>query len=441
MASELFDAARRVVDVALKGGAKEARASAYRNRDVDVQWRDGRVEKVSEATTRGVSFQLYVDGRYVALSTSDLRPEALQKFALDGVQMARAITADPFRVLPDKALYAGRTTVNLDLVDPAVDTLDAGARRSMAKALEDAARSVKGADAILSVSTGVAASHAWLARVSSNGFEGEREATDVSLWADVSVKDPDGRRPEDGLSARARYLGDLPPAAELGSASTERALAAIGSKKAESKVMTMVVENRVASRLVGALLGAMTARALQQKQSFLDGKLNSAIASKLLTMIDDPFLPKGLASRAFDGEGISAKKFAVIDGGILKTFYVDDYYGRKLKMAPTTAGSSNLVFLGGKGTQSDLLKSVKDGVLVTGFLGGNTNPTTGDYSLGVQGFRVRDGKRGEPIAETNISGNLLALWQKLIAVGADPYPYGSTKTPTMVFDAVQFAGS
>jgi PmbA protein len=88
-----------------------------------------------------------------------------------------------------------------------------------------------------------------------------------------------------------------------------------------------------------------------------------------------------------------------------------------------------------------LLKSVKDGVLVTSFLGGNSNSTTGDYSFGVQGFRVRDGARAEAVSEMNVSGNQLGLWKRLSAVGNDPYAYSATRTPTLVFDGVQFAGT
>ena len=83
---------------------------------------------------------------------------------------------------------------------------------------------------------------------------------------------------------------------------------------------------------------------------------------------------------------------------------------------------------------------MKEGILVTGFLGGNSNGLTGDFSLGVQGFRVRGGKIAEPVGEMNISGNHLDLWKKLSAVGNDPYPYSSMKTPTLVFEGVQFAG-
>ena len=86
------------------------------------------------------------------------------------------------------------------------------------------------------------------------------------------------------------------------------------------------------------------------------------------------------------------------------------------------------------------LADLKDGILVTSFLGGNSNGTTGDFSLGVQGFRVRAGAIAEPVGEMNISGNHLDFWKKLAAVGNDPYPYSTMKTPTLVFEGVQFAG-
>jgi len=77
---------------------------------------------------------------------------------------------------------------------------------------------------------------------------------------------------------------------------------------------------------------------------------------------------------------------------------------------------------------------------VTGFIGGNSNGTTGDYSLGVQGFMIRAGAKAEPIGEMNIAGNMLDLLKRLAAVGNDPWPYSQNRTPTLVFEGVQFAG-
>ena len=80
-------------------------------------------------------------------------------------------------------------------------------------------------------------------------------------------------------------------------------------------------------------------------------------------------------------------------------------------------------------------------MLVTGFLGGNSNGTTGDFSLVVRGFAIRGGALAEPIGEMNVSGNHLELWRRLAAVGDDPYPYSALRTPTLVFEGVQLAGT
>jgi PmbA protein len=125
---------------------------------------------------------------------------------------------------------------------------------------------------------------------------------------------------------------------------------------------------------------------------------------------------------------------------VLRNYYIDTYYGKKLQMAPTTAGASNLLVALGDKDQAGLVKDLAEGILVTGFLGGNSNATTGDFSFGVQGFRIRSGQVAEPVAELNISGNHLDFWKRLVAVGNDPWPYSTYRTPTLVFEGVQFAG-
>lgn len=438
--SELLEIAKQAVSLALKKGANDASATASRSRDVEIGWRDGKVEKVSEATTRGLSIALYVDGRYSAVSTSDLRPDALDRFVEEAIAMAKTLAKDPARGLADPKLYAGRPKDDLQLADPAYGEYTADMRRARAKDLEDAARAVPGSASILSVSTNVSDSSSQSARVTSNGFEGEREGTSFWLSASVSCKDGDGRRPEASNSAGSRFWKDLPAAAEVGALATRRTLDTLGAKKIESAVLPIIVENRVAGRLVGALLGPLGGRALQQKQSFLEGQLGKTIGNKLLTVTDDPLIVRGFGSRLYDGDGIAARKMPVFEAGVLKSYYIDVYYGRKLQVAPTTGSSSNLVIPPGKKSLAELLKDTKEAVLVTGFLGGNSNSTTGDFSFGIQGFRVRKGERAEAIVEMNISGNQKDLWKKLSAIGSDPWPYSSVRTPSLVFDGIQIAG-
>jgi PmbA protein len=205
-------------------------------------------------------------------------------------------------------------------------------------------------------------------------------------------------------------------------------------------VVPVVVDPRAAGRLVGALFAALGASALQKKRSFLEGRLGQAVGSEWLDVEDDPFVVRGLGSRLWDGEGLAARRFPVFARGALASFYVDTYYGRKLGMAPTTARTSNLAWRPGDADRAGLVGRVGHGLLVTGFLGGNSNATTGDFSLGVQGFRIEGGRVAGPVGEMNVSGNHLDLWRRLAAVGDDPYPWSSLRTPTLVFDGVQVAG-
>ncbi len=437
---DLKDTARRAVELARTHGATEASATAGRMREVEVQWRDGRLEKVSEATTRGLSLQLYLDGRYSSVSTSDLRPEALDRFIADGLAMTRALARDEHRRLPDAELYAGRAALDLSIEDPRQGQLSAEERQRFARELEEGARSADTKGAILSVTTGFGDLFRESYRVTSNGFEGGARGTQFVASAEVSVQDPDGRRPEESDSGFARFFEDLPAANVLGRRAGERALGRIGATKGESAVLPMAVDHKVSGRLVSMLLGSMSGASIQQKRSFLEGREGEKVGSDLLTLKDEPHVKRGLGSRLFDGEGIAARELTLFEQGVLRSYFIDSYYGRKLQRRPTTSSPSNLAWTLGTKARAGLLEDLRDGILVTGFLGGNSSAVTGDFSLGVQGFRVRGGQLAEPVSEMNISGNQLDLWKRLVAVGADPYPFSSARTPSLVFEGVQFAG-
>ncbi len=437
----LVEIARQAAALAKRKGAGEASVGAYRARQVEVAWRDGRLEKVTEATTRGLGLELYVDGRYASVSTSDLRPEALDRFIGDAVALARSLTPDPHRQLPDPRLFEGQAEVDLDLVDPAYAAVDAPTRRQRAEALEVAARSVPGAGKIISVTTSVSDTSAESVLLHTNGFEGHKKGTDFWMGAEVAVQDPDGRRPEESAATGGRYFAALEPAEVVGRRAAERALSRVGAVKGASGLTTLVVDARAAGRLADFLLGPLSAASLQQKRSYMDGRLGQAVASPLLHLTDDPLVPRGFGSRRFDGEGLAARRFPVFEGGVLRSYYVDCYYGRKLGMAPTTMRVSNLSWGLGPHGRDRLVADAGEGVLVTSFLGGNSNGTTGDFSLGVSGFALRQGQVAEPVGEMNVSGNHLELWKRLSAVGNDPYPYSTLRPPTLVFDGVQLAGT
>ena len=438
---DMLAVAQSCITIAKGAGAKDAAARAYRVRDVSLDYRDGKVEKISESTTRGVNIQLYVDGRYSSASTSDLRPDALKSFITDSIALAKAISPDPFRALPDPALYKGQAAVDLQLEDPKYLGVTADEGRAVAKQMYEAARGVKGNEAILSITSSFSSNLVENWMVTSNGFSGSNRGTAFFVSTGVSAKDSDGRRPEEYDYAGSRFWTGVPNPAKVGVSAAQRTLMRLGSKKGETMAMNVIVDNRAAGRLVGMLAGPLSAGALQQKRSFLEGKLGQQVLSPLLSISDDPLVPKAFGSRKFDMEGIAAKPRVVIENGVLKSYYIDTYYGRKLKMDPTSASPSNLSWKLGSKAQSELLADAKEGLFITGFIGGNSNSGTGDFSVGVVGFRVRDGKIAEPLAEMNLSGNHLEFWKKLVALGNDPFPYSSLRTPTLVFENVSVAGT
>ena len=180
---------------------------------------------------------------------------------------------------------------------------------------------------------------------------------------------------------------------------------------------------------------------MQQKRSFLEGKVGQAVGSPELTLTDDPLVAKGFGSRLFDGEGIAARPLPDLREGRAAQLLHRHLLREEAPGGPHhRAASSNLLLALGEKDQAGLVAGIKDGILVTGFLGGNSNATTGDFSLGVQGFRIRGGQLAEPVSELNISGNHLDFWKRLVAVGNDPWPYSTLRTPTLVFEGVQFAG-
>jgi PmbA protein len=203
----------------------------------------------------------------------------------------------------------------------------------------------------------------------------------------------------------------------------------------------MLVDSRAAASLVSRLLGSANARSVQQGRSFWAKLVGEQAFSKVLTLADDPLIRRGLGSRHYDSEGISARVTPIVESGVVANLYVDTYYGRKAGLAPTTGSPSNVRVQTGRQSLEQLLTEVGTGIFVTSWLGGNADGTTGDFSLGLRGHVIENGRVGRPVGEMNVTGNLRALFSRLELVGNDPYPYSTTLAPSLVFAGVDFSGA
>jgi PmbA protein len=215
----------------------------------------------------------------------------------------------------------------------------------------------------------------------------------------------------------------------------------MGGKKIATTKLPIIIENRNVARVLYGLFDPMFAGNIQQKRSYLADKKGKSIGSKLLTIQDDPFITRGLGSKYYDGDGFPTRKRDLLTEGTINEFLVDWYYSRKLGWEPTSGSVSNVIIPPGIRNIEDIIKDLGRCILITGFIGGNSNSTTGDFSVGVIGKLFEKGRFVQNIAEMNIADNHLNFWNKLVEVANDPWIYNSqARLPSLVFDNVVVAG-
>ena len=435
---ERLELAKWAVHQAQEKGADNAAANIGKSRQIEVEFRNRKLDVLKESTKNALILSIYVGQRYSNSSTCDLRKDSLGKFIDEAIAMTKYLGKDEFRSLPDPKYYQGQQDKELFVFDSAYESFSSENRVRIAREIEDTALSQS--EKVVACGGYYTDSYNESVKVHSNGFAGSRRTTGFSVGLEVTVCDDKECRSNDFIFRTVRYLKNIPDHTKIAIAAVERAFSKIGQKKMDSGKYDMLVENRAGTRLLNALYGPMQARNIQQKNSCFEDKLGAKIGSDKLTIIDDPFIEYGLGSRLYDGEGMAVKKRVMIEKGVLKSFYIGNYYGKKLGWEPTIRSITNATFEYGTKSLDELIARMGTGILVTGFIGGNSNSSSGDFSYGIVGQYIENGKVVHPINEMNVSGNLLDLWPKLAEVGNDPYTFSSWRRPSMYFRDIEFSG-
>ncbi len=428
-----------VISRTLKAGANDCRVSLSKRRSVEINYRDRKPEVIKEATTRGLYLEVFVNNRYAGQSTPDFRNSTLESFITGLVASARIMEEDPYRTLPDPKYYEGRSDADLQTADPDYSSLTPEERHSMARAVEEACLS-KGGDKVISVEAGEYDESYEEYIKTSNGFEGSSNGTYCNIGASMTAQDAGDRRPTGYNYVGCRYRSDLPPLEEVGIEAARRTLDLMGGKKIPTMKTTVILENQGAGRVLNGLIGPMSASNIQQKRSFLAEKKGLPIGSRFLTIVDDPFIPRGLGSKSYDGDGFPARKRMLINEGVLDEFLVDWYYSRKLGWEPTSGSLSNIIIPPGKRSLPEIISDLNRCIVITDYIGGNSNSTTGDFSVGIIGKLYENGKFVRNVAEMNIADNHMNFWNRLVEVANDPWIYSQARFPSLVIDDVVVAG-
>lgn len=447
LSAEEIRIAETCLEKALAAGADKARVTLNKSLMELFGTLNGELDKVSHCLDRSMSVCLFVDGKYGTFSTNRLIESELDSFINRSVATVRMLAEDPCRDLPDPSRTAknAQTGRELDLYDPSYPTLTSDERLRMA--MDASIFKKREADGLISEEGEYSDSIFDSLVLDSDGLRCRHTETSFEYGVEMTVKDAGGNRFSGYWWDSTPRLKDL-NIKDCGETAFQRATAQIGPVAIPGGKYTMVVDSENSSRLVTPLTAALSAFSLQQKNSFLLDSLGKRIFPEWLDIWDRPLREGRTGSRLFDSEGVASKETPVIEKGVVKEYFVNTYMSNKMGIAPTIEDVMRPVlepcvapWLEKPSTmdRDGIMALVGDGVLVTGFNGGNSNSATGDFSFGVEGFLFKDGKIVHPVRETLITGNLLTLWGNLLAAGDDARACKSKLIPTLAFKDVDFS--
>ena len=289
--------------------------------------------------------------------------------------------------------------------------------------------------------------------INSKGLNLENKSNMLSAYVAPIIKV--GEDMHDGMGyVTANSLEEVDPK-KLAKDGINEAISRIGGKSIPSGKYKTIINNEAMVSMLSTFAGVFSGDAAQKGLSLLKDKEGEIIASKKVTLLDDPHLEDGLASVSFDDEGVATKKKDIIHEGKLvtllhnlKTAYKGNTKstGNGFKSSyASPVGVSPTNFYIQKGTKSfdELLEEVGEGLLITEFAGlhSGANAITGDFSLAAKGFYIKDGKKDFPVEQITVAGNFFDLLKNVVEVGSDlKFPMSSVGSPSIRVEGLSIAG-
>jgi len=438
-----------VLAKAKRGGATEADIIIADGETFSVQVRLGAVDRLTKAREKHLGLRVFVGKRSASTSTSDFTADSLNQLVAETCTLAKAVVEDQVSGLPAADQLAGAKP-DLDLYDPT--RLNTEQQIELAKRVEAAAMSM---DERVTNSEGgdFDSSSGRVVLGNSHGFLGEYQSSSFSMAVSPVATDPEtGTMQRDSWYAVQRKFAKLDSPEAVGLEAARRTVRKLGAKKVATQRVPVVFDSETAGSLMGNLCSAVSGYSLYKGASFLADQLDKSLAPEYVTVYDDGRVVGGLGSRPFDGEGLPTRKTTVVERGILKSYLLDTYSGRKLGLASTgnasrsvgenpSVGPTNFYLAPGTKTAQDIIKTVKQGLYVTDLIGFGINMVTGDYSRGAAGFWIEGGELAYPVEEITIAGNLKDMFAGIEMIGSDLVFRGRIASPTVKIAEMMLAGS
>lgn len=434
----LRDAVSFAIETAQKAGAT-AEVGVTKVSGLSVSTRLQEIENVEFTNDGALGISVYLGQQKGNASTSDLSEEAIKNTVEAALAIAKYTSPDDCTGLADKELMAFEAPDLALYHEASVDVEQATklALEAEKAALEYDAKIVNSNGASFNSHTGV--------RVYGNthGMLQSYLSSRYSLSCSVIGGELD-QLENDYEYTVSREFDALSSADWVGQNCAKKVIARLNPQKLTTREVPVIFLNDVATGLISHLTGAISGGSLYRKSSFLLDHLGKQVLPDWFQISERPHLLKRLASTPFDSEGVRTQDLEIIQDGVLQTYLLTSYSGRKMGMQSTghAGGIHNwLVKPNLTGGLTALLRQMGTGLLVTDVMGQGVNIVTGDYSRGAAGFWVENGEIQYPVAEITIAGQLQDMLKNIVAVADDVEHRSNIQTGSILLDKMKISGN
>ena len=434
----LRDAVSFAIETAQKAGAT-AEVGVTKVSGLSVSTRLQEIENVEFTNDGALGISVYLGQQKGNASTSDLSEEAIKNTVEAALAIAKYTSPDDCTGLADKELMAFEAP-DLELYHSASVDVEQATKLALEAekaALEYDAKIVNSNGASFNSHTGV--------RVYGNthGMLQSYLSSRYSLSCSVIGGELD-QLENDYEYTVSREFDALSPADWVGQNCAKKVIARLNPQKLTTREVPVIFLNDVATGLISHLTGAISGGSLYRKSSFLLDHLGKQVLPDWFQISERPHLLKRLASTPFDSEGVRTQDLEIIQDGVLQTYLLTSYSGRKMGMQSTghAGGIHNwLVKPNLTGGLTALLRQMGTGLLVTDVMGQGVNIVTGDYSRGAAGFWVENGEIQYPVAEITIAGQLQDMLKNIVAVADDVEHRSNIQIGSILLDKMKISGN
>jgi len=217
----------------------------------------------------------------------------------------------------------------------------------------------------------------------------------------------------------------------VGIHAAKQAVTMAGAGYCPAGVMPVAIDNGFGGVIFHEACGhSLEASSVAYGRSQFVGKLGQKIANEKVTAIDDGTIPNAWGSINIDDEGTPARRNVLIENGVLKSYMVDKFNGRRMGMASTgnarresyaytpTSRMTNTYIAPGTDKNEDIVASIEYGLYAKEMGGGSVNPVTGEFNFAVnEGYMIRNGKICEPVRGASLVGKGSEIIQNIDMVG------------------------